>query len=105
MVDDRAGFATTGRLSHQAKTGATAHSISTGAAAASAAGRPAATMMATTTASAGLASIAPKNSTADPRPLKPVARAAVAAAVSHSSSRRWVTISRIRVSRMACAIS
>jgi hypothetical protein len=54
---------------------------------------------------AGLAAISAQNGRAPAPPLAPAPRAALAAAVSHSSSPRRVNTSRTRVTRTACAIS
>ena len=86
-------------------TGAASHSVRMGAATGRAAGRAPVTMTRTTSAISGLAAISPMNSRMSLRALSPAARAAAAAAVSHSSRRRWVNSRRISVSAMACTIS
>ena len=93
------------RLRPWAMNGATAQSPRTGAAAQSADGRKAMTTRSPAPAMTGLAAISTQNGRAPAPPGPAAPRAALAAAVSHSSSLRRVNTSRTRVIWMACSIS
>ena len=96
---------TTGRLSHHATSGEASHAARNGSANGNALARSGSTPSSTPRAAAGPAHISATNTRGPRRASSPAARAAVAAAVSHSSSRRCVITIRTRVRTMACTIS
>jgi hypothetical protein len=85
--------------------GAPAQSARMGAATQSAEGRTTATRIAPAAAITGLAAISTRNGLTPAPAAPPAPRAALAAAVSHSSNPRRVNTSRTRVTATACAIS
>ena len=92
------------RLSQKAIAGETIHNSNGDAAAGSAAGRTASVSISRPQAIAGLAHMPSANARRPRLRVRPAARAAPAAAVSHSSSRRWVMKIRTSVTAIACSI-
>jgi hypothetical protein len=93
-------------LNQYATPGAIVHSSTNGSAEDKASRRVVETSSATIPAMIGLAIISATNPSRTRRPpTMPAARAAVAAAVSHSRRRRLVIVSRTSVNAMACAVS